>query len=149
MPETTVNIFISAVSDEFASYRKALVKFVDRKGVRIEEQDGFIQNGFPILTLLNDNVCIPRDSPQAFSKSPSNRCRLERAFRPRTPTASMSTRNPHMTKPFGPSYRSPSSVAMVALSTLRLFDHARGFYVTASAQAECYHSTYLSSKSMG
>ena len=45
MPETTVNIFISAVSDEFASYRKALVEFVDRKGVRIEEQDGFIQNG--------------------------------------------------------------------------------------------------------
>ena len=56
MPETTVNIFISAVSDEFASYRKALVKFVDRKGVRIEEQDGFIQNGFPILTLLNDYI---------------------------------------------------------------------------------------------
>ncbi|MFZ4082910.1 MAG: hypothetical protein ACOYKN_16910, partial [Pirellula sp.] len=56
MPETTVNIFISAVSDEFASYRKALVEFVDRKGVRIEEQDGFIQNGFPILTLLNDYI---------------------------------------------------------------------------------------------
>ena len=56
MPETTVNIFISAVSDEFASYRKALVEFVDRKGVRIEEQDGFIQNGYPILTLLNEYI---------------------------------------------------------------------------------------------
>jgi hypothetical protein len=46
MPEKTVNIFISAVSDEFASYRKAVVEFVDRKGVRIEEQIGFIQSTY-------------------------------------------------------------------------------------------------------
>jgi hypothetical protein len=82
-------------------------------------------------------------------RSPSNRCRSVRAFPPRTPTASKSTRNLSPTRPPGPSYPSPSNVAMVALSTPRSFGPARGFYVTASAQAECYHSTYLSWKFPG
>jgi hypothetical protein len=82
-------------------------------------------------------------------KSLAKRCQLDRAFRPRTPTAWRSTHNLSPTKPLGPRCPSPSSVAMVALSTLRSFGPARGFYVTASAQAECYHSTYLSSKSTG
>jgi hypothetical protein len=82
-------------------------------------------------------------------KSPSNRCQLERGSRPRTTTASKSTRNPSPTTPPGPSCRSPQREATAALSMPRSFGPARGFYVTASAQAECYHSTYLSSKSPG
>jgi hypothetical protein len=82
-------------------------------------------------------------------KSPSNRCQLERGFRPRTPTASKSTRNLSPTRPPGPSYPSPSNVAMVALSTPRSFGPARGFYVTASSQGLCFHSTCLNSKSPG
>ena len=82
-------------------------------------------------------------------KSPSNRCQLERGFRPRTPTASKSTRNLSPTKPLGPSYPSPSNAATAALSTPRSFGRARGFYVTASAQAECYRSIFLNSKSPG
>lgn len=41
------------------------------------------------------------------------------------------------------------NAATAALSTPRSFGHARGFYVTASAQAACCHSIYLSSKSPG
>ena len=43
--------------------------------------------------------------------SPSNRCRLERGFPLRIPTASRSTRNLSSTKPLGPSYPSPSNAA--------------------------------------
>ena len=74
---------------------------------------------------------------------PSNRCRSERGFRPRTPTASRSTRSPSLIKHRGPSCQLPQREAMAALSMPRLFGHARGFYVTASAQAECFHSTCL------
>ena len=82
-------------------------------------------------------------------RSPSNRCRSERGFRPRTPTASRSTRSPSLIKHRGPSCRLPQREAMAALSTPRSFGHARGFYITASAQAECYHSISLNSKSPG
>jgi len=58
---------------------------------------------------------------------------MERVFRPRTPTASKSTRSPSLIKRRGPSCRSPQRVAMAALSTPRSFGLARGFYVTASA----------------
>jgi hypothetical protein len=56
MPETTVNIFISAVSDEFASYRKALYKFMDGRGATVKIQERFVQNGHPTLSLLNSYI---------------------------------------------------------------------------------------------
>ena len=56
MTQTTINIFISAVSDEYRSLRKALLDFIGRPGVRIEEQAGFVRNGLPILTELNGYV---------------------------------------------------------------------------------------------
>ncbi len=56
MAAPTINLFISAVSDEFKSFREELHKYLSRPGVRVEEQQGFIRNGFPILTELNDYV---------------------------------------------------------------------------------------------
>ncbi|MEM8913277.1 MAG: NB-ARC domain-containing protein, partial [Planctomycetota bacterium] len=56
MAQPTVNLFISAVTDEFGRYREALRDFVGRPGVRVEEQSGFIRNGLPILTELNGYV---------------------------------------------------------------------------------------------
>ena len=71
--------------------------------------------------------------PRSF-KSPSNRCRLERALRPRTPTASKLTRNLSLNKPLRPSYRSPSNVAMGALSTPRSSGPAHLYWPTALVQ---------------
>ena len=51
-----VNLFASAVSDEFQSYREGLVQYLDRPSVRVEEQKRFIHNGFPILTALDDYI---------------------------------------------------------------------------------------------
>ncbi len=56
MTQHTINIFISAVSDEFRSYRQTLDEYVSRPGVRVEEQARFIRNGLPILTELNAYV---------------------------------------------------------------------------------------------
>ncbi len=56
MPETTVNIFISAVSDEFKSYRKSLYDFMNGRGATVRIQERFVQNGHPTLSLLNSYI---------------------------------------------------------------------------------------------
>lgn len=56
MSHTANTLFVSATSSEFKSYRRALVEYLQRPGLRVEEQSGFIRNGQPILTELNGYI---------------------------------------------------------------------------------------------
>ncbi len=56
MPTTTATFFISAVTDEFASYRGALATHLDRPGVRIETQEKFLAYGDATLLKLDDYI---------------------------------------------------------------------------------------------
>ncbi|MEM7454761.1 MAG: tetratricopeptide repeat protein [Planctomycetota bacterium] len=56
MSDSTINLFASAASAEFKSYREGLFDFVTRPGVVVKEQRLFIQNGQPILILLDDYI---------------------------------------------------------------------------------------------
>jgi hypothetical protein len=56
MPSITATLFISAVTDEFGSYRDAVDKFLDMPGVRIEIQEKFIAAGQTMLVKLSDYI---------------------------------------------------------------------------------------------
>lgn len=54
MPARSASIFVSAVTDEFKSYRDALVKWLDAPGIRIETQERFIAVGQSSLVKISD-----------------------------------------------------------------------------------------------
>ena len=56
MSANTATIFISAVTDEFKSYRDAVTKWLDRPGVRIETQEKFFSTGVTMLVRLSDYI---------------------------------------------------------------------------------------------
>jgi len=56
VPTTTATFFISAVTDEFGSYRGELDKNLDRPGVRIETQEKFLDYGDAILLELDEYI---------------------------------------------------------------------------------------------
>jgi hypothetical protein len=56
MPTHTATFFISAVTDEFRSYRDALATLLDRPGVRIETQEKFLLYGDATLLMLDDYI---------------------------------------------------------------------------------------------
>ena len=49
-------LFISAVTDEFGSYRRALAADLDRPGVRVETQEKFLAHGVATLDLLDEYI---------------------------------------------------------------------------------------------
>ena len=56
MPSNTATLFISAVTDEFKSYRDAVAKWLEGPGVRIETQEKFIALGKTTLVKLSDYI---------------------------------------------------------------------------------------------
>ena len=56
MPTHTATFFISAVTDEFSSYRDALATLLDRPGVRIETREKFLLYGDATLLMLDDYI---------------------------------------------------------------------------------------------
>src|SRR4051812_10655587 len=51
-----VQLFISAVTNEFGSYRQALAADLNRPGVHVETQEAFIAHGAPTLLMLDDYI---------------------------------------------------------------------------------------------
>ncbi len=51
-----LQVLISAVTNEFGSYRQALAADLDRPGVRVETQEAFIAHGVATLLMLDDYI---------------------------------------------------------------------------------------------
>src|SRR5579862_6601647 len=51
-----VQLFISAVTNEFGSYRQALAADLNRPGVHVETQEAFIAHGVATLLMLDDYI---------------------------------------------------------------------------------------------
>lgn len=49
-------IFVSAVTDEFESYRKAIVEYGSRQQYRFVDQQDLVHNGRTTLCMLDDNI---------------------------------------------------------------------------------------------
>ncbi|MCB1231408.1 MAG: hypothetical protein KDN19_14140 [Verrucomicrobiae bacterium] len=56
MPTNTATLFVSAVTDEFKSYRDAAAKWLDGPGMRIETQEKFLPLGRSTLVKLSEYI---------------------------------------------------------------------------------------------
>lgn len=80
--KATATLFLSAVTDEFAAYRKSLRKAMDLPGLRVEIQESFVEQGVPKLVEISnvigecDAVAHLLGVRSGFVASPGNRDEL-------------------------------------------------------------------------